>query len=82
MLHLGRGRLRRGLAAALIGEIAAVIDGMEGFEEVRKLEGMAIGADDILTSSELSHCRDSRSTSRTREAAAVIPGRRKAASPE
>ncbi len=48
MLHLGRGRLRRGLAAALIGEIAAVIDGMEGFEEVRKLEGMVIGADEHL----------------------------------
>jgi hypothetical protein len=48
MLHLGRGRLRRGLASALIGEIAAVIDGMEGFEEVRKLEGMEIGADEHL----------------------------------
>jgi hypothetical protein len=48
MLHFGRGRLRRGLASALIGEIAAVIDGMEGFEEVRKLEGMEIGADEHL----------------------------------
>src|SRR5258708_8089965 len=48
MLLFGRRRLRRGLAAALIGEIAAVIDGMEGFEEVRKLEGMEIGADEHL----------------------------------
>jgi hypothetical protein len=48
MLHLGRDRLRRGLASALIGEIAAVIDGMEGFEEVRKLEAMEIGADEHL----------------------------------
>ncbi len=48
MLHLGRSRSRRGLASALIGEIAAVIDGMEGFEEVRKLEGMEVGADEHL----------------------------------
>jgi hypothetical protein len=45
MLHFGRGHARRGLASALIGEIAAVIDGMEGFEEVRKLEEMEIGAE-------------------------------------
>jgi len=48
MLHLGRGRFRRGLASALIGEIVAVIDGMEGFEEVRKLEAMETGADEHL----------------------------------
>jgi hypothetical protein len=48
MLHFGRSRSRRGLAAALIGEIAAIIDDMEGFEEVRKLEGMEIGADEHL----------------------------------
>ena len=41
-------RSRRGLASALIGEIAAVIDGMERFEEVRKLEDMEIGADEHL----------------------------------
>jgi hypothetical protein len=38
MLLLGRSRSRRGLASALIGEIAAVIDSMEHFEEVRRLE--------------------------------------------
>src|ERR1700694_1707143 len=48
MLLFGRTRSRRGLASALIGEIAGVIDGMEGFEEVRKLEDMAIGADEHL----------------------------------
>lgn len=48
MLLFGRSRERRGLASALIGEIAAIIDGMEGFEEVRKLEEMEIGADDHL----------------------------------
>jgi hypothetical protein len=48
MLLLGRGRSRRGLASALIGEIVAVIDGMEGFEEVRKLEDMATGAEEHL----------------------------------
>jgi hypothetical protein len=48
MLLFGRGRSRRSLASALIGEIAAIIDGMEGFEEVRKLEDMEIGADDHL----------------------------------
>jgi hypothetical protein len=48
MLHLGRSSSRRGLASALIGEIAAVIDDMEGFEEIRKLEGMEIGADEHL----------------------------------
>ncbi len=48
MLHFGRSRSRRGLAAALIGEIAALIDDMEGFEEVRKLEDMEIGADEHL----------------------------------
>ena len=48
MMHLGRSHSRRGLASALIGEIAAVIDDMEGFEEVRKLEGMEIGADEHL----------------------------------
>ena len=44
MLFFGRSRSRRDLASALIGEIAAVIDGLEGFEEVRKLEEMEIGA--------------------------------------
>lgn len=44
MLLFGRTRSRRGLASALIGEIAAVIDGMERFEEVRKLEDMETGA--------------------------------------
>jgi hypothetical protein len=48
MLHFGRNRSRRGLASALIGEIAAIIDDMEGFEEVRKLEDMEIGADEHL----------------------------------
>ena len=48
MLLFGRSRSRRGLASALIGEIAAVIDGMEGFEEVRKLEDMEIGAEQHL----------------------------------
>jgi hypothetical protein len=48
MLHFGRRHSRRGLASALIGEIAAVIDGIEGFEEVRKLENMEIGADEHL----------------------------------
>ena len=48
MLHFGLSRSRRGLASALIGEIAAVIDSMEGFEEVRKLEDMEFGADQHL----------------------------------
>lgn len=48
MLHFGRSRLRRGLASALIGEITAVLDGIEGFEEVRKLEDLAIGAGEHL----------------------------------
>jgi hypothetical protein len=48
MLLFGRTRSRRGLASALIGEIAAVIDGMERFEEVRKLEDMEIGAEENL----------------------------------
>ena len=48
MFHFGRSRSRRGLALALIGEIAAIIEGMEGFEEVRKLEDMEIGADEHL----------------------------------
>ncbi len=48
MLLFGRSRSRRGLASALIGEIAAVIDGMEGFEEVRKLEDMELGAEEHL----------------------------------
>lgn len=48
MLLFGRSRSRRGLASALIGEIAAVIDGMEGFEEVRKLEDMEMGAEEHL----------------------------------
>jgi hypothetical protein len=48
MLLFGRSRSRRGLASALIGEIAAVMDDMEGFEEVRKLETMEIGADEHL----------------------------------
>ena len=48
MLHFGRSRSRRGLASALIGEIAAVIDSMEGFEEVRKLEDMEFGAKEHL----------------------------------
>jgi hypothetical protein len=48
MLLFGRSRSRRGLASALIGEIAALIDDMEGFEEIRKLETMEIGADEHL----------------------------------
>ncbi|HLX16703.1 MAG TPA: hypothetical protein VKS24_16045 [Bradyrhizobium sp.] len=48
MLLFGRTRSRRGLASALIGEIAAVIEGMEGFEEVRKLESMETGAEENL----------------------------------
>ncbi len=48
MLLFGRSRSRRGLASALIGEIAAVIESMERFEEVRKLEGMEIGAEENL----------------------------------
>jgi hypothetical protein len=48
MLHFGRSRSRRGLAAALIGEIAAVLEDMEGFEEIRKLEDMEIGAEEHL----------------------------------
>jgi hypothetical protein len=47
MLLFGH-RSRRGLASALIGEITAVIEGMERFEEVRKLEDMEIGADEHL----------------------------------
>ncbi len=48
MLLFGRTRSRRGLASALIGEIAAVMDGMEGFEEIRKLEDMETGAEEHL----------------------------------
>jgi hypothetical protein len=48
MLLFGRSRSRRGLASALIGEIAAIIEDMEGFEEVRRLEDMEIGADEHL----------------------------------
>ena len=48
MLLFGRSRSRRGLASALIGEIAAIIDDMEGFEEVRKLEDMEFGAEEHL----------------------------------
>ncbi|MBR1121568.1 hypothetical protein JQ628_08605 [Bradyrhizobium lablabi] len=48
MLHFGRCRARRGLSSALIGEIAAVIDSMEGFEEVRKLEDMEFEAEEHL----------------------------------
>ena len=48
MLHFGRSRSRRGLASALIGEIAAAIDSIEGFEEVRKLEDMEFGAEEHL----------------------------------
>ena len=44
----GRARSRRGLASALIGEIVAVIEGIEGFEEVRKLEDMDVEADEHL----------------------------------
>lgn len=48
MLLFGRSRSRRGLASALIGEVAALIEGIEGFEEVRKLEDMEIGAEEHL----------------------------------
>ena len=48
MLLFGRTRSRRGLASALIGEIVAVIEGMERFEEVRKLETMEVGAEENL----------------------------------
>lgn len=48
MFHFGRSHLRRGLASALIGEIVAVMDDIEGFEEVRKLEEMASGAETHL----------------------------------
>src|SRR5882757_5335107 len=48
MLLFGRTRSSRGLASALIGEIAAIIDDMEGFEEVRKLEDLAIGGEEHL----------------------------------
>ena len=48
MLLFGRSRSRRGLASALIGEIAALMDNMEGFEEVRKLEDMEIGSEEHL----------------------------------
>ena len=48
MLLFGQSRSRRGLASALIGEITAIIEDMEGFEEVRKLEEMEIGADEHL----------------------------------
>jgi hypothetical protein len=48
MLLFGRSHSRRGLASALIGEIAAVIDCTERFEEVRKLEDMEIGAEENL----------------------------------
>ena len=48
MFQFGRSHLRRGLASALIGEIVAVIDDIEGFEEIRKLEGMESGAEEHL----------------------------------
>jgi hypothetical protein len=48
MLLFGRSRSRRGLASALIGEVVAVIEGIEGFEEVRKLEDMEVGAEEHL----------------------------------
>ena len=48
MILFRRNRSRRGLASALIGEIAAVMDGMEGFEEIRKLEDMETGAEENL----------------------------------
>src|ERR1700751_4604320 len=48
MLLFGQNRSRRGLASALIGEIAAILEDMEGFEEVRKLEAMEAGADEYL----------------------------------
>lgn len=48
MLLFGQSRSRRGLAAALIGEVTAIIEDMEGFEEVRRLEDKDIGADEHL----------------------------------
>jgi hypothetical protein len=48
MLLFGQSRSRRGLASALIGEITAIIEDIEGFEEIRKLEDMEIGADEHL----------------------------------
>lgn len=48
MLLFGQSRSRRGLASALIGEITAIIEDMEGFEEVRRLEDKDIGADEHL----------------------------------
>jgi hypothetical protein len=48
MLLFGRRHSRRGLASALIGEIVAIMEAMEGFEEVRKLEDMEIGAEQRL----------------------------------
>lgn len=48
MLPFGQSRSRRGLASALIGEITAIIEDMEGFEEVRRLEEMEVGADEHL----------------------------------
>jgi hypothetical protein len=48
MLLFGLGHSRQGLASALIGEIAAVLDCMERFEEVRKLEDMEMGAEEHL----------------------------------
>jgi hypothetical protein len=48
MRLFGQSRSRRGLASALIGEITAIIEDMEGFEEVRKLEEMETGADEHL----------------------------------
>jgi hypothetical protein len=48
MFQFGRSHLRRGLASALIGEIVAVMDDIEGFEEVRKLEEMEGGAEEHL----------------------------------
>ena len=62
----GRSRSRRGLASALIGEIAAVIDDMEGFEEFGSLRIWRSGPTNILTSSALSHCRSSRFTNQMR----------------
>ncbi len=49
MLLFGLARSRQGLASALIGEIAAVLDCMERFEEVRKPEDMEIGAEKYFT---------------------------------
>lgn len=48
MVLFGRSHSRRGLASALIGEVAAVLDSMEGFEEVRKLEDLETGAEEHL----------------------------------